>query len=216
MNIYALKGVVTQYPHSSCAQILFKNANFQENAFPVRIQSFSQSLYNPDYGAFIHFFEEEEKCPAYKKGLDEYKSHIQKFKGTFSLDNSIEWSASLNDQRKANDLNMASQNFFREHRIPYIRNIRFGDANSYPFCFADIPKKATVIIGSHGTQRRTDYKIVFIAGACTLVKSKRPDLLLVYGKVPKILIDTCESIGTSLIRYPSQCEIAHVQKSKVA
>lgn len=198
-----------QYPHSSCAQILHKTANFDKNAFPERIQSFSQSLYNPDYGAFIHFFEEKKNCSAYKNGLNQHKDHLQHFKGVFSLDNSIEWCAPLKDQQKANDLNLDSIEFLKNCGIPCIRNVRFGDANSYPFCFSNIPEKATIVIGSHGTQRRADYKIVFIAGACTLVKTKKPNLLMVYGKVPEILADTCILSGTSLIRYPSQCEIAH-------
>lgn len=206
------QGVVLQYPYSSCAQILHKNANFAENAIPVRIQSFSQSLYNPDYGAFIHFFEEEKNCSAYKNSLDQYADHLRKFKGVFSLDNSIEWGAPLKDQIKANSLNIDSQKYFQQQGIACIRNVRFGDAKSYPFCFSEITEGATLIIGSHGTQRRKDYKIVLIAGACSLVESKKPDLLLVYGKVPEMLVNTCILSGTSLVRYPSQCEIAHMKR----
>ncbi len=204
-----------QYLYSSCAQILHKNANFKENNFPARIQSFSQSLYNPDYGAFIHFFEEEKDCSAYKNSLDHNIDHLRQFKGVFSLDNSIEWCAPLKDQKKANGLNIESLKYFQQQGIACIRNVRFGDKRSYPFCFSEITEGATLIIGSHGTQRRKDYKIVLIAGACSLVESKKPDLLLVYGKVPQMLIDTCISTETSLIRYPSQCEIAHIRRNKI-
>lgn len=193
---------------------MYKNANFEENRFPERVQSFSQSFYNPDYGAYIHFFEAEKDCPAYKKDLSTFKEHLQKFKGVISLDNSIEWCAPLSEQQKANDLNLESQKFFQDCSITFIRNIRFGDANSYPFCFANIQENATIIIGSHGTQKRADYKAVFNAGACTFVKIKRPKLLMVYGTVPQMLMDVCINEGTSLIRYPSQCEIAHTLKSE--
>ena len=200
-----------QHPFSSCAQILHKGAFFDEKLIPERIQSFSQSLYNPDYGAYIHFYEEEKKCRAYKKGIGDCLNHLALFSGCVSMDYSIEWCAPASAQKQANYLNRDSFKKLCKRGISCIRNVRFGDMSSYSFCFRGIPQGGILFVGCHGTQRRADYKAVFIAGVCTLIEKKRPMILLVYGKVPQKLQDLCIEYDITLVRYPSQSEVAHKQ-----
>ena len=99
-------------------------------------------------------------------------------------------------------------------REDYIINVRFGDEKSYPFCFHDIPENSTLFIGNHGTQRHADYKTVQFAGTMELIKRKSPRTLLVYGAVDKRIWNECEKRGVSLVRYPSQCELANKSQQR--
>ena len=198
--------------HSSPYEILYQGPNFDENVIPERIQSFSMSLTYPDYGAWVHFFEEEKKCKAYTEGLSPYIEHIKKFAGAISLDRSIGWCDPLDVQQDADNLNKYSQDLFKANGIPHIINVRFGDKKSFAFCFRDVPKKSIIFIGNHGTQRYADYKAVQFAGTDELIKRKQPRILLVYGSVDKQIVENCIKLQISLARYPSRCELAHAKK----
>jgi len=195
--------------YSSPYEILYRGANFDEKEIPQRVQSFSMSLIHPDYGAWLHFYEEEKKCKAYTEGLSPFIGHIKNFPGSITLDRSIGWCDPLDVQKDADNLNKYSRELFEVNGISYIINVRFGDKNSYPFCFRNVPQNSILFIGNHGTQRYADYKAVQFAGTDELIKRKRPQILLVYGCVDKRILEKCKNMGLSLVRYPSQCELAH-------
>lgn len=199
--------------YSSPYEILYRVPHFEEREIPKRIQSFSMSLIYPDRGAWIHFFEKDNLCKAYTEGLTPYIEHFKNFLGCLSLDRSIGWCDPLDVQRDADNLNKYSRELFESNGIPYKINVRFGDKKSYPFCFRDVPKNTILFIGNHGTQRYADYRAVQFAGADELIKRKQPRILLVYGSVDKRILERCKEMGVSLVRYPSQCELAHAQRS---
>jgi hypothetical protein len=170
------------------------------------------SLIYPDYGAWVHFYEDDNRSKVYTEGLYPYIEHIKKFAGAITLDRSIGWCDPLDVQKDADNLNKYSRKLFKANGIPYKINVRFGDENSYPFCFCDIPQKSILFIGNHGTQRYADYKAVQFAGTDELIKRLRPKILLVYGSIDKLIVEKCKNLGISLVRYPSQCELAHSKK----
>ena len=198
--------------YSSRYEILYKGKDFNESEIPAKVQSFSMSLVYPDYDAWLHYYEKEELCKAYTEGLSPYIEHIKKFPGSLTLDRSIGRCDSIDIQKYANNLNKHCQEIFQKNGIPYIINVRFGDKKSYPFCFHDISQNSILFIGNHGTQRFADYKAVQFAGTCELIKRKHPRILLVYGSVDKRILKECTEQRISLLRYPSQCELAHAKK----
>ena len=195
--------------YSSPYEVLYGANDFDESQIPTRVQSFSMSLAYPDYGAWLHYYEKEELCKAYTEGLSPYIEHIKKFMGSLTLDRSIGWCDYIDVQKDADNLNKHSRETLKKNGIPYIINVRFGDEMSYPFCFHDIPQNSILFIGNHGTQRYADYKAVQYAGTCELIKRKIPQILLIYGSVDKSILKKCSKQNISLIRYPSQCELAH-------
>lgn len=200
--------------YSSPFEILYRGKGFNEREIPKRVQSFSMSLNYPNYGAWLHYYEKEELSKAYTEGLSPYIHHIKKFSGSLTLDRSIGWCDPLDVQKDADKLNKHSREVFAANGIPYIINVRFGDEKSYPFCFHDIPENSTLFIGNHGTQRHADYKTVQFAGTMELIKRKSPRTLLVYGAVDKRIWNECEKRGVSLVRYPSQYELAHKSQQR--
>ena len=109
-------------------------------------------------------------------------------------------------------MNKHSRELFEANDIPNIINVRFGDKKSYHFCFRNVPQKAMLFIGNQGTQRYADYKMVQFVGTMELIKRKDPRVLLVYGSADKRIQNECERQEISLVRYPSQCELAHAKK----
>ena len=198
-----------QHPIVSYAQILYKGHHFNNKDFPEKIQSFTESLNNPVYEAWIHYYEEDNKCKIYTEGLSPYLNQIKKFAGTVSLDRSIGWSDKIDDQKELNKVNKHSREVFAENKIPYIINVRFGDQKSYPFCFQDIPQNSILFVGEHGTQTFADYKATFYAGIDTLIKILKPRALLIYGCVEERILDLCKKNDITLVQYPSQCSLAH-------
>lgn len=67
-----------RHPIVSCAQILHEGQNFDISKIPKKLQSFSESLHYPVYDALLHFYEEDEYCKIYHKGLSPYINHIKK------------------------------------------------------------------------------------------------------------------------------------------
>ena len=198
--------------YSSPYNILYRGCCFDEKEIPERIQSFSMSLVHPDYNAWLHFYENDEKCKAYTEGLRPFVEHIKKFKGVVTLDRSIGWCDPLEIQQDADNLNKFSRTQFANNGIPYIINVRFGDEKSYPFCFRDVPQNSILFVGNHGTQRYADYKAVQFAGKCKIIERLHPRILLVYGSIDERILEECIKRRITLVRYPSQCELAHARK----
>lgn len=208
------KEVYMNEKYSSPHIILHRGPYFDERSIPDRIQSFSISQTYPDYGAWLHFYEKDEKCKAYTEGLTPHIGHIKKFLGSVTLDRSVGWCDPPDVQQDADNLNRFSRELFKANGIPYIINVRFGDENSYPFCFGGVPQNSILFIGNHGTQRYADYKAVQFAGTCELIKRLHPRVLLVYGGVNKKTLEVCMDRNISLVRYPSQCELAHLHSKR--
>lgn len=198
-----------RHPIVSCAQILHEGQNFDISKIPKKLQSFSESLHYPVYDALLHFYEEDEYCKIYHKGLSPYINHIKKFAGAVSLDRSVGWCDDIEDQKNMNQVNKHSRKMFAKNGVPYITNVRFGDKKSYPFCFEDIPQNSVLFVGAHGTQNRADYKAVFFAGICAMVEQQHPKILLIYGSVDKRILSLCIKNDITLVQYPSQCSLAH-------
>lgn len=194
---------------SSPFEILHWEKGFDIRKIPERLQSFSASLNHPDYGAHVHFFEDESRCPVYRNGLTPHLHHIRKFRGAVTLDRSLGWCDDLDVQRDADKLNRHSRPLFSENGIPYIVNIRFGDAKSYSFCFDEIPGGSALFVGTHGAMKRADFQIVQTAGVVELLHRLNPEVLLLYGHANERILQECRERGTTLVRYPSQCETAH-------
>ena len=198
-----------QHPIVSCAQILHKGYDFDKDYIPKKIQSFSESLHYPVYDAWLHFYEEDEKCKIYTEGLAPYLDHIKKFAGAVSLDRSNGWNDDLEDQKNMNQVNENSRKVFAKNGIPFVTNVRFGDAKSYSFCFQNIPQKSVLFVGSHGTQSYADFKVVLLAGVEAVIKWLHPRALLIYGVVDERILKVCIAKDITLVRYPSQCSVMY-------
>lgn len=176
---------------------------------PRKLQPFSKSLSNPDFDAWVHFYEEDYKFSKFKKNPEAYLSHLSKFPGVITPDASIGWCDSLKTQRKNAEFNTGCANLFEKHGLNCIRNVRYGDAKSYDFCFKNVPNNSILAIGTHGALRRADYRLVLQAGLDELCTIKSPHTLLIYGYTPKDIFQKHIDSGIKVIRYPSEFELSH-------
>ena len=189
--------------------VLAKFADFDMGEIPRKMQSFSEALYAPDYGSYLHFYENERSCKAYKGGFERYIDFIARFEGAVSQDWSVDLSAPIETQIEAIRRNEHSGRILEKFGIPHVPNLRFGDRRTYSRCFDGMPRGGTVIVGTHGTTKREDLKLVILAGVARAIRELHPKTLLFYGKVSLDLLDLCKQNGVNVVRYPSQCEIAH-------
>jgi len=176
---------------------------------PRKLQSFSKSLMKPDFDAWVHFYEDDYKFSRFRRNPEKYIEHLSKFQGVITPDASIGWCDPENIQRQNAKFNAECANLFRSYGINYIRNVRYGDAHSYDFCFEDVPYNSILAIGTHGALRRSDFRLVLQAGLDELCCQKHPHTLLIYGHAPKNIFQTHIDSGIKVIRYPSEFELSH-------
>lgn len=176
---------------------------------PKELQSFSKSLIHPNYNAFVHFYEEDYKTSKFRKCPEDYLTHLRKFAGVISPDFSIGWCDPIEVQKEHAEFNTNCYNLFVNSGLNCIRNVRYGDANSYDFCFEWVPRKSMLAIGSHGALRRADYRLVFEAGLDELCKRRKPHTLIVYGYAPDDIFKKYKDAGIRIIRFPSEFEQTH-------
>lgn len=92
-----------------------------------------------------------------------------------------------------------------KNNIEVINNVRWGTPESYPYCFAGIPRNSIVSIGTVGGSPR---KIVdrnrFESGLFQMVEVLSPHTILVYGSSKGSCFDQLRADGIHIITFQSK------------
>ena len=104
--------------------------------------------------------------------------------------------------------NGAIGHFLKKNGAYVITNVRWGDERSYTanvlpekFAFLGAPKNSIVSIGTYGCIRSKEDKYYFREGLESMLDELIPEVVLVYGSIPKSVFAGVMS-KTNFVNYP--------------
>ena len=89
--------------------------------------------------------------------------------------------------------------------IAVINNVRWGTPESYHYCFAGIPKKSIVAIGTvGGSPRKLADRQRFVDGLSEMVKTLQPKTIIVYGSAEYECFSQLKESGVEIVSFQSK------------
>ena len=80
--------------------------------------------------------------------------------------------------------------YWQSRGIRVIPSITWSDEQSYKYCFLGVPKGSTVAVSTVGVNRGKEVRERFCSGFEEMLKAIEPELVLVYGEVAPMDIDS--------------------------
>lgn len=89
-----------------------------------------------------------------------------------------------------------------------IPNVRWGDERTYTtevlpekIAFLGVPKHSIVSVGTYGCVKSKEAKYYFREGLIAMLETLEPEVVLVYGAMPKQIFEGLEN-RTQFVNYP--------------
>lgn len=183
-----------------------------EEKLPERLISFSSSISSKDYGAWIHFYEDDANFERLWNNPQKYLPILKKFAGVILPDFSLYRDMPLVMQYWNIYRSRAIGHWLQENGIHVIPNIRFGDERTYKVCCAGIPKKSVISIGSHGCIKLRNERHYFEKGLDFVINNLEPKVIIIYGALPDTISEKCKKHGICIIKFESEFATAHKKK----
>lgn len=161
-----------------------------------------------NYDGAIHFYEHDKRFSDVLVSTKEYIAEFKKFAAIISPDCSLYRDMPLCLQIANTYMNRAVGCYLQPQGIYVIPNVRWGDERSYTtielpekFAFLGVPKNSIVSIGTYGCIKSKVNKQYFIEGLSAMLDELSPEVVLVYGGMPKSIFTQFEG-RTKFINYP--------------
>lgn len=175
---------------------------------PSAMIPYSQRNRSEDFFECLVFYEHDVNFADVIRDPDELKEDILRFPFMTTPDNSLYRDAPLIVQIANVYRNRAIGHFFQKLGAYVITNVRWGDERSYTtkvlpekFAFLGAPKNSIVSIGTYGAIRSKENKYYFRAGLEAMLYELSPQVVLVYGSMPKSIFGGIEH-KTEFVNYP--------------
>ena len=163
---------------------------------PFLLRPFSRRGVTAMTDEYICFYEHDVRFAAFLERAAEYLESIRKFAGIVSPDCSIYRDMPLVLQIMNTYLNRALGYYLQQNGFRVIPNVRWGDERSYlgtknlePFAFLGVEKHAVVSVGTYGCIAGAENRRYFREGLEAMVKAIEPEIVLVYGSMPKDIFE---------------------------
>lgn len=160
------------------------------------------------HNEFIVFYEHDTKFADVLTATDKYLGEILLFPGVISPDCSLYRDMPLTLQITNTYMNRAVAHYLQSQGVYVIPNVRWGDERSYTTCifpekfaFTGVPKHSIVSIGTYGCIKSAENKHYFKEGLKAMIDELQPEIVLVYGSMPKIIFDDFKN-STVFVQYP--------------
>lgn len=180
-----------------------------EEALPKKIISFSKAVGGADYGAWIHFYEDDVAFERLWNNPFRYLPMLKRYSGVIAPDFSL---------YRDMPLVMQFWNIYRSHAVatwlqsegvPVIANVRWGDSRTYSACCAGVPRKSAIAIGSHGCLKLSRERRYFAQGLRNVVDTLCPSTIVVYGAAPGNIFDRYKKDGIAILQFDSDFAVVH-------
>ncbi len=175
---------------------------------PKGIVPFSIRSKSIEYEDFVGFYEYDRKFSDVLLATDDYVDDLKKFKGIISPDCSLYRDMPLCLQIANIYMSRAVGHYFQTKGIYVIPNIRWGDERTYTtvelsekVAFLGIDKNSIVSIGTYGCVKSKEDKYFFREGLLAMLDELEPEVVLVYGSMPKQIFKDLEN-RTTFINIP--------------
>lgn len=90
-----------------------------------------------------------------------------------------------------------------------IPNIRFGDRRTYRCACDGISKHCVIAVGTHGTLKQKEDRVILSNGLDTAVKILQPAVVVVYGAAPDAIFAKYRASGIRIVRFDSDYASSH-------
>lgn len=175
---------------------------------PKKIITYEEAQKSTDHDATVVFFKDDEKFDGSQAGIWSKPQHclniISKFAGVatpdFSTNSDFPYPLSI-----FNTYRMRSFGFWLiKNGLNVVNTVRWGNPDTWSYCFDGIPQNSMVIISTHGCINNSSDRARFKLGLAELVKRIAPPIILVYGSTPDDIFATYKNAGIKIIRYPAK------------
>lgn len=179
-----------------------------EITIPKGMVPFSERERSHNYEDFVCFYEKDVNFREILINTESYVEDLKRFPGIITPDCSLYIDAPLCVQLFSIYMNRAIGHYFQKHGIYVIPNIRWGDERTFTremfrdrVAFLGAEKHSIVSIGTYGQVRTAESKHIFREGLIVMLEELEPEIVLVYGSMPKKIFDGLEG-KTRFIAYP--------------
>ena len=155
------------------------------------------------------FYENDIEFAEIIRNPDEYVKKLKKFQAVISPDASLFWDAPFAAQVINKYRNHAIAHYLQKKGVYVIPNVRWGDERTYttdvfpePLAFMGFEKHSIVSIGSYGLVKTSAEKKHFEAGLESMLEYLKPEVVLVYGSMPKDIFTDHIKFQSQFFQYP--------------
>lgn len=99
--------------------------------------------------------------------------------------------------------------WLNENEVQIIPNIRFGDQRTFDCSCSGIPQHSVISLGSHGTLKCKNDRIIFTQGIDFIVKKLNPKAIIIYGAAPTEIFSKFKNQGITIIQFESDYAKSH-------
>ena len=163
---------------------------------PSAIVPFSERNKVTDYNTAVGFYEMDVKFSEVLIDPEKYVEDFRRFKAMISPDCSLYRDAPLSVQIINVYRNRAIGSYYQRSGVYVIPQIRWGTEATYTtkilpeaIAFSGVEKHSIVAIGTYGCIQHKEDKYHFKAGLEAMLINLEPQIVLVYGPMPKAVFD---------------------------
>ena len=175
---------------------------------PQELVPFSQRERDVEHKSFVCFYENDANFREILTHTEDFVDDLKRFPGIITPDCSLYIDAPLVVQLIDIYLNRAVGYYLKKQGLYVIPNIRWGDERTYTteifrdkVAFLGVDKHSIVSIGTYGQIKSAESKRLFREGLTAMLDELEPEVVLVYGAMPKSIFGGLEN-KTRFVQYP--------------
>ncbi len=170
---------------------------------PNRLISFSKCIGSKDHDYWVHFYEDDYLFERLWRNPKKYLPILQRYNGVILPDWSLYRDMPLVMQLWNIYRSRAIGTWLQTNGVKVIPNVRYGDRRTYRCCCDGLPSRAVIAVGSHGTIKNIEDRIIFAQGLEVVVKRLEPRAIIVYGSVPDSIFEKYKDQGITIHHFDS-------------
>jgi len=181
------------------------------SAVPSSLTEFRRLKQPNTDNQYIHFYLHDKKFESVYRNPNRYLSWFRRFAGIIGFDFSSQVECPLYKQVECFGRNRELSFWFARQGISVIPNVRWGNKETFGWCFDGLPKRSTVAVSTLGCSKSTHDRQFFMDGFLEMLTRIEPKVVVVYGtKSEKMFPPLFTYItNTEVVFFESQYTISH-------
>ena len=165
---------------------------------------------------YVHFYVQDQYFRKILKHTSNYVPLFQTFDGVIAPDPSFKIGKGRWFCVRSVWISRAVGYYLQTRGIKVIPNIRWGDKDTYSFCFLGVPKHSIVAISTVGAIRKDKctanaLRILFKNGLKEMLKQIEPTDVIVYGQMPADIFDEFKN-DCRFHQFQSETYLSHMRE----
>ena len=158
---------------------------------------------------YIHFYLHDRKYESINRNPNQYLSWFRRFAGIIGFDFSSHAECPLYKQVECFGRNRELSFWFARQGISVIPNVRWGNKETFSWCFDGLPKRSTVAVSTLGCTGNMFDRRLFSDGFLEMMARLEPDTIVVYGTKSERLFPPLFVYKSRLVFFESHFKVSH-------